>query len=416
MGQLIDHMRLAQALLGMVRALQFQQVGDTQSPTGQVTQFPSLDLAVVAFPTHRAPVWANVLFSRDFPQGVVAAIGGDAGAVRNIHYLADQTDAAKNSLAWFPDSCWDDLSWKTLAGQGETRFVAPYPASLIKLMVAVGVARVVDAGSHAWESDWAYAGRHKTIAQWTESMIVASNNDATSAMVALLHAAGLIQDADGAQVNHLEHWFAALGLDTLRLANTRPDGGWRNADGAGVGQLQMTAWDTVRLLWTLMDDVAPPPWLGARATPVLSAQSRTRLWGWLADQGLHEILSSTLIAGVPGWRAGIPAQLPSRWVLADGAVQIEDKRFPPDVRAANAQSTAWFAHKTGTTDNYASDAGLVTGMGSKPRKYLIALTSSLGRRYVPHADCATDWRIPQLGAAIDAWMQQHLERTELPEK
>jgi hypothetical protein len=119
---------------------------------------------------------------------------------------------------------------------------------------------------------------------------------------------------------------------------------------------------------------------------------------------------------VPGWKAGIPAQLPSRWLLADGGAQVEENLFPKDVRPANAQATATFAHKTGTTDNYASDAGMVTGMGSQPRKYLIALTSSLGRRYAPHADCATDWRIPQLGAAVDAWMQQHLERTELPEK
>ena len=46
--------------------------------------------------------------------------------------------------------------------------------------------------------------------------------------------------------NGLHGLLAASGLHTLRLANTKPDGGWLNRDGAGVGQLQMTAWDTVR--------------------------------------------------------------------------------------------------------------------------------------------------------------------------
>ena len=92
-----------------------------------------------------------------------------------------------------------------------------------------------------------------------------------------------------------------------------------------------------------------------------------------------------------------------------GGAQVEHLTFPPDIRPASAQATAVFAHKTGNTDNYTSDAGLVTGLGSQPRKYLVAMTSNLGRRYAPHPGCVTDWRIAQLGAALDAWMQQHLE-------
>lgn len=299
------------------------------------------------------------------------------------------------------------MQWMPLAGAGPHRFVAPYPASLIKVMVAVGVGRVVDAGTYGWDDNWAYGGVQKTIAAWTESMIVASNNDATSAMVALLHAGGVIQkNADG-ETNYLERLFASAGLHTLRLHNTQANGGWRNADGAGVGYLQMTAWDTVRLLWLLADGVPQAPWpLAAAHAPLLSADSKQRLWGWLADQGLHEILSTTSVAGVPGWQAGIPSHLPERWITPQGGAQVEHLHFPPDVRAANARSTALFAHKTGNTDNYASDAGMVTGLGAKPRKYLIAMTSNLGRRYAPHPGCVTDWRVAQLGAAVDCWMQQ----------
>jgi hypothetical protein len=56
-----------------------------------------------------------------------------------------------------------------------------------------------------------------------------------------------------------------------------------------------------------------------------------------------------------------------------------------------------FAHKTGNTDNYASDAGIVR---SGDTHYIVALLSSLGKRYAPHERCATTWRLPALGAAV----------------
>ena len=114
----------------------------------------------------------------------------------------------------------------------------------------------------------------------------------------------------------------------------------------------MTAWDTVRLLW-LLDPRAPPaPWLPA-GTPTLSPATQERLIALLARQQLDEVLSSGRLRGLPGWVPGLP-DAPS------------------------------FAHKTGSTDNYASDAGIV------------------GRRFAPHEGCATTWRLPALGAAIDA--------------
>ncbi|OYU32325.1 MAG: hypothetical protein CFE39_03590 [Comamonadaceae bacterium PBBC2] len=421
------HAQLADALLQCVRDQDFAGVKDSQNGGQAIAHFPSIDLAVVVFPHNAPPVWANVLFSRDIPQGLVADVGPMAEEVINVTYMHDVTNAAGESVAWSPGSNWDAMDWVAVEEfdkddrsgplPHEQRFVSPYPASLIKLMVAVGVCLLVDTAVFAWDEPWDYQGTRKTIDQWMDSMLVASNNDATSAMVALLHAGDLIvrvgEGVGAGEINYLSVAFKGLGLHTLMLSNTQPDGGWRNADGAGVGYLNMTAWDTVRLLWLILGETAPtpPPWLPHMEPPgyMFGAPSRQRLLAYLAEQGLHDVLSSTALAGVPGWQAGLPAEMPARWVQADGSVQVEDIQFPADIRAAHAQASVQFAHKTGTTDNYASDAGYVTALKPGGRRYMIALTSNLGRRYAPHPHCATDWRIPKLGAAIDAWLQEHLE-------
>jgi hypothetical protein len=70
----MNHDQLAQALLAAVRAQHFEQTADSMRSGAPVAHFPSLDLAVIAFPHNAAPVWANVLFSREHPLGVVAEI------------------------------------------------------------------------------------------------------------------------------------------------------------------------------------------------------------------------------------------------------------------------------------------------------------------------------------------------------
>lgn len=403
---------LAQALLSAVREQHFEQTADALLGGAPVQQHPSLDLAVAAFPATGPAVFANVLFSREHPEGLVAEIGTDAGPVRNIHFLADQLDAQGRSVAWQPHADWQALRWRTLAGQpDQARVVAPYPASLVKLMVLVGVAHQVDQGHARWDQDWTWQGKSRPVRDWAFDMTVISSNDATSALVALLHAVGAIRREQGVEVrNEVHALFEAQGLPALRLHNTRPDGGWRNADGAGVGQLQMTAWDGLRLLW-LLDHAAPPaPWLPAGTAPMLRPDSRAVVLHCLGEQGLHSQLSSTLLAGLPGWVPGIPARLPERWLRPDGSAWLDqDQAFPGDLRPANARSEVLFAHKTGNTENYSSDAGIVRGIGASRRHYLIALTSNLGSRYAPHSLASTTWRVPALGAAIDHWLAARLE-------
>ncbi len=353
----MTHELLAQALLHAVREQDFGSTIDPWDAGRPLRHFPSIDLAVAAFPAGCAPVWANVLFSREHRDGFVAAIDAQGGPVSNVLFHADQRDAQSNSIAWLPESDWSAMHWTALFGCGPHRFVAPYPASLLKMMVAVGVGMAIDAGLGAWpEAEMS-------------AMITVSDNDATTAMVALLHRLKMIEP--------LLQRLAACGLPTLRLQGTKPDGGWVNASGAGVGKIHMTAWDSARLMW-LLDPAAPPaPWLHA-GPPLLSAASRQRLHDWMAAQQLNEILSSQSLADVPGWVPGLP----------------------DDVE---------FAHKTGTTDNYASDAGIVHAKAPGRRRYVIAVLTSLGRRYAPHERCATTWRLPALGAAIDAALKPRLE-------
>lgn len=334
------HEALSQALLEAVLAQRFGV------PAGEA--FPSLDLAVVQFRRGRAPRWGNVLFSREHPRGVAAVISANAGPVQNIRFDADQQDTRGDSVAWLPGADWSKLAWHPLSGSGPHRFVAPYPASLLKLMVAVGVGLAVDAGRCAWPDE-------------LEPMIVVSDNEATDRCVALLHRVGMV----GALNERLQ----ALQLPTLQLNRTTARGGWRNGDGSGVGHIHMTAWDTVRLLWLLDHEAPPPPWLLA-GTALLKPASREHLRAVLARQQLDHILSSDSLRGLPGWVPGLP-----------GAPA--------------------FAHKTGNTDNYASDAGIVR---MPQAHYLIAVLTSLGKRHAPHPACATVWELPALGAAVHALM------------
>jgi hypothetical protein len=169
----------------------------------------------------------------------------------------------------------------------------------------------------------------------------------------------------------------------------------------------MTAWDTARLLWLL--DPAAPPARWDRASSIVSAPVRAHMLAWLQGQGLHEILSTTLLAGVPGWRAGIPARVPARWIDAQGGASVAGAKYPPGVAAASDAAEVSFAHKTGTTENYASDAGIVRGIAPHRRHYIVALLTNLGSRYKACEECATTWKIAALGAAIDAQMRRGLE-------
>ena len=380
---------LAQALLEAVRAQHFEETPDALQDKRPVGDHPSIDLAVAAFPPGGEPVFANVLFSREHPDGLVAEIDLVDGPVRNIRYVADVQDQFGVSIAWQPDSDWRRLRFRPLMGQGLCRFVSPYPAALFKLMVLVGAGHLVDVGRSHWEARLSAPGGTRSMAEWAYDMTVDSSNDATTVLVAHLHNCGLLnQEERGPHALH--RLFSAQGLAGLRLAGTRADGGWTNADGAGVGHLQMTAWDTLRLFWLLDPDAPRAPWMPEGSAPLLGG-SRETVLKFLREQRLHDILSSGCLHGIPGYVRGIPARLPGAEPSSGGDGEL------------------LFAHKTGNTQNYGADAGIVRALASGGRHYLVALTSNLGSRYAPDPRCSTTWKLPALGAAVDALMKQLCE-------
>jgi len=370
----MNHDDLAQALLHAVRAQGFEQTPDSLIGGAPVQAHPSIDLAVARLRPGSAPVWANVLFSREYPDGFAASIGTEAAAVSDVSFLADLQDANHNSPAWQPGADWNALPFKPFFGSGPRRFVSPYPGSLVKMMVLVGVARAVDAGRTRWDQPLTESGETRPAGDWAFDMTAISCNRSTDVLVAHLHAIGVLDD-EAHGPHELHRLFASRGLPGLRIARTRPDGGWRNYAGAGVGQLQMTAWDALRLFWLIDPDAPPPPWLPAGRAPLLG-DSAEHVMHCLRSQRMHHILSSGALRGLPDWCPGIPDD--------DGC----------------------FAHKTGNTENYASNAGIVRiDGGEHPRHYLVALTSNIGSRYATHAEAVTTPKLQALGAAIDALMQ-----------
>ncbi|MFG6412667.1 serine hydrolase [Roseateles sp. DC23W] len=361
---------LAHALRDAVLARRFEATPDSLQHGAPLGVMPSIDLAVAVFPRGGAtPVAANVLFSREHPQGLVARFDADFGPVNNIAFHADVRDANGDSFAWLPDADWSRIAFPAWFGSGP-RFVAPYPASLLKMMVTVGLGLLVDGGRSDWALPLTYQGETRPVGDWLFDMITVSSNEATSALVAHLHARGAIRrdsrrDGDREVHNEIHALFATHVLPGLMIANTRADGGWGNGAGSGVGQIQMTAWDALRLMWRLDADAPPRP-------PLVSPASRDVIRRALDAQKLHHNLSSESLRSLPGWVPGIPT--------------------PP----------ATFAHKTGNTQNYTSDAGIVH---DGDLHYLIALTTSLGSRYAPHPDASTTWQVPALGAAVHAWLK-----------
>lgn len=372
---------------------------------GDHLQFlPSIDLAVILFPAEATkPIQVgHVLLARHLPQGYVPRHDPETLGVTDVRWCRDQG----------PEGRWDELIWtprtwaSLLPGQPGVDFISPYPASVLKLMVGVGVMQAVEQGRIDLDQDLEYKSIPQPISRWMEQMLQLSDDRATFVLIKLLHDLGVIQTQEAQpdrpcaerqqrqdQVNQLNASLACRGLLTLQLNSTRAcDGSFYNQAGSGVGEIHMTAWDTARLLWLLDPDAPPPAWktpAGDLVPPLLSPLSQRYLVEQLlGEQGFHDVLSTTALCGRPGVQDGIPALLPPRWINPDGCrVRLQDNEewqdYSQDVRPCNARAEVTFAHKTGLTKNYASDVGIVRGLPDRGhhRHYIIAFFSNLGYRY-----------------------------------
>lgn len=344
-----------------------------------IHQTPQLDATVIKLDRAGRPVAAaDVILSPQYPTGKIIPL---------------DANLSTNQVRWRQ---WDDATWDNGA-QGTVDivpgresapvdFMSPYPASVLKLMVAFGVLRMVDAGELSLTDTYAYtpvgtpsslcggARAATSITQLFDEMITVSSNPSTCALIKLMHERGKI---DG-----LNQTFASLGLPTLQLKGTNPNTGgtWANA-------VTMSSIDTAKLL--LIFNGSPGKlWKSPTGTAVtagvLSASSRSYLLGKLGEQGLNQVLSTTNYCGRAYPAQGIPQVTPSRWIdPATGVVTVAGRNYGQDVRPCNAAATVTFAHKTGLADTSGNDAGIVKSLPGKPfASYVVSVHSNLGYRYV----------------------------------
>jgi len=430
---------LESEVLAAVRAAHFESVVDFGAgnesrpvkahlnlPAQKVAHPPNVDVAVIQLDAAGNLVdRACVLLSRDYPNGTVAPLDGNQGAnsVRFRRWDIERSDGGTFSRAdghplttkgWTnnpPLTAADDLA---PGREGAAlQFMAPYPASLFKLMVAFHVMRMADAGRIALDTDYTYAPagakpETRKIREWLEPMITLSDNQATSALLKLFH--------DRNEAEPLNREFRELNLGTLQINATNP----KDGRGWSPGQIHMTAYDVARLLW-LIEGGPGALWHDADGKPVtaqfLSESSRAYLKKTLLEQAWNEALSTANMPGAPQVKAGIPSRVAARWINpTNGHVVVEGTDYGVDIRTANTKAEVDFAHKTGLTFNYAADAGVATSLPGKPfRHYIIVLIANLGNRYAdeafatrktfpvhdPVSPIAYTQRIPALGKAID---------------
>jgi hypothetical protein len=395
-------------------------------PAKTIAHPPNVSVAVIQFDAQgRAVDRAEVLLSRDYPDGIVVPLdpSGRASAVRFRRWDIERSDGGTyspedghqlTSKGWTnnpPLTDTDDIA----PGSGDEpyQFMAPYPASLFKSMVAFHIMRMIDADIINLDTEYVYVlggaePERRKIRDWLDPMITASDNHATAALLKMLH--------ERNEIEPLNREFRDLGLATLQINRTRA------ADGRGwsPGQIHMTAFDTARLFW-IIDGGPGVFWIGANGQPVtarlLSDASRAYLKELLSEQGFNEALTTANFPGAKNVRPGIPSRVADRWINpTNGTVTVAGEHFGVDIRSANARAEVNFAHKTGLTFNYGSDAGIVTSLPGRPfRHYIIAFLANLGNRYAdeefasrktfPAFDAVNPisytQRIPTLGKAID---------------
>ena len=313
---------------------------------------------------------AEVLFSRDYPNGVVVPIDGNLGstAVRYLRWDIDRWNGgtfSSTSGRELRTKGWVDNPTLTARDdivpgrdRAPLRFMAPYPGSNFKLMVAFQTLRLVDRGILRLDGPYTYnpqggclasAGGMETNRQWLDAMITASDNRSACALVKQLHQLRQIAALNGE--------FRSLGLGTLQLNGTSGQTGYNWQP----GQIDMTALDTARLL-LLINGAPGVLWRTPGGQPVtanvLSRSSRALFKSLLAQQGYNDTLSTTNWCGVSYPAPGIPQRVASRWIdRVTGTVTVEGKDYGQNVRPCNAAAQVTFAHKTGLTYNYSSDAG-----------------------------------------------------------
>ncbi len=441
--------KLETALLTAVRDAHFESVvdfgaGNEETPVSaqrgepakKIAHLPNVNVAVLQLDAKGNLVdRAYVILSRDYPNGLVVPLDENLGAtsVRFLRWDIDRSNGGKFSSDGnrTSEKGWTNNPPLTVADDlvpGRTnsaiQFMVPYPASLFKSMVAFHVMRMIDAGKISLDTEYVFElpgakPDARKIRDWLDAMLTVSDNFATQALLKMFH--------DRNEIEPLNREFRELNLPTLQINQTDP----KTGRGWDTAQINLTAWDIARMFW-LIDGVAEKFWNGADGKPVggniLSDSSRAFLKKTLSEQAFNDCLTTANFPGAPNVRAGIPSRVAGRWINAtNGRVFVDGEDFGVDIRAANANAEVSFAHKTGLTFNYGSDAGIVTALPGKPfRHYVIACVANLGNRYADEVFAARKsfpafdkvgpivytQKIPTLGKVLD----DALVKLSAPEK
>lgn len=230
---------LETVLLRAVREVGFDQVRDWRHKGERIRHMPNVDVAVIELDAEGRPVAAaNVLLSRDYPKGQAVPLDAQTLGAKPVRFTKWDLERWDDKKGWADAPASDDL----VAGRegAPLRFMAPYPASLFKILIAYRVMRLVDRGELTLDTPYRFLRDtedkgERPLRAWLEPMIVESNNTATEALVKLLHERGAMEG--------LNAEYAALGLGTLQVNGTSPVTG-RNWQ---PGSLHMTAMDTAKL-------------------------------------------------------------------------------------------------------------------------------------------------------------------------
>ena len=237
--------RLESALIEAVSAQHFDQVVDfgpvegacpgsswcpPKAPT--IAHTPNIDLAVIALDRRGRPrAAADLLVSRDYPDGIGVSIGDDLGTddVRwrrwnpdrwNGGTFSDKDGSRTTTVGWKdnpPLTAADDI----VPGREKApiEFMAPYPASTFKLLVAFHTLRLVDRGTIDLDRDYRYdppggPAITRTTRELLDKMITESDNDSAKALIKQLHDLG--------EIDHLNAGLRDLDLGTrIRVPWTR---------------------------------------------------------------------------------------------------------------------------------------------------------------------------------------------------
>jgi hypothetical protein len=324
--------RLAEGLAAAVRDAGFDQLVDFQTVVDGVAQpaaaLPNVDVAVIELDRRGHVVGAaNVLYDRDSPEGYVVALDRRTLQPLDVRFSQWRGERWDDQALWSAGPAPADV----LAGPAapDKDFMVPYPASVLKVMVAYGVLRLVDEGTVALDDPVTYHdvdgrscaygpsnyggggpteadGATDTLGSWLEQMTTVSDNFATCVLLQLLH------DTGGLERTNAE--FARLGLTTLRMEPSQPDVG----SGWSSGRMTMGALDTARLM-LLVAGTKHELWRapdGSRVTgdSGLSRASQAYYRSLLLDQSFHEVLSTGNLCGSSDAGPGIPALVPERWL------------------------------------------------------------------------------------------------------